>query len=452
MEALWQGFELFITVFEAFLLMFFLCSFFDFRFSSLRRYVVLVVSSLLFALMVNMINNITTYEGLIGIIYSVYFFIFSAIFFEGSVILKVFVSILTNVCLLVFNALSSSMIALIFKDNYKLSYSDTPSVPRFIMIVSVQMMLVAAFYFLVKLFGRGQIELEKKDWVFSISIYGITFVAISGIHYMLLNCQLSEMYVTLLTISEFCLVLINCLCIYMVSKLNHSHKLAMEYQLAKQQNEMQLQYAQNAKNRYDETRRIQHDMKQHFSVIEHLLYEKKYDEILQYTRMEKNEIYKLDSDIICGNSFLSVVVNAKLAMAKDYGIHCTICITKDELGIDSTDLCSLVGNMFDNAIEAARKCSPETRFIEVEISTNGKWVIIQLGNSVCAPVLAENKELKTTKENSSEHGYGTKTINHIAKKYSGFVVYRETENMFYSKVKLYDKKLRPSFPTMVIPQ
>ena len=110
---------------------------------------------------------------------------------------------------------------------------------------------------------------------------------------------------------------------------------------------------------------------------------------------------------------------------------------KDISGIEAVDLCTLLGNMLDNAIEAAKQCPSEKSLIEVKITSSDEKLIIQVTNSIKCSVLKENSELKSTKQNPSEHGFGVKSIRLIAQKYFGSAKYFEEDNTLSCRVILY---------------
>lgn len=101
------------------------------------------------------------------------------------------------------------------------------------------------------------------------------------------------------------------------------------------------------------------------------------------------------------------------------------------------DLCTLLGNLLDNAIEAAEQCLSENCLIEVKITNSDEKLIIQVTNSIKDSVLSENSELISTKNNPLEHGFGVSSIRLISKKYSGTVNYFEEDGILSCRVILY---------------
>ncbi len=267
--------------------------------------------------------------------------------------------------------------------------------------------------------------------------FSVSFLSLAAIQITLQKNDLSEQYIGVLMVAELGLILINIICFFMMSILSNSHKAAEELSVLKQQDEMRKQYAENVKYRYDEIRQIRHDMKQSYTVNETLLSENRTSDAMEYIRAGKSAITKTEVLVDVGNDFVNSILNSKLTAAKQLGIEVICSSVKDISGIEAVDLCTLLGNLLDNAIEAAEQCLPENRLIEVKITSFDGKLIIQVANSIKHSVLNGNKELKSTKSDLSEHGFGVKSIRLIVKKYQGSVKYFEDDNLLNCRVILY---------------
>ena len=212
MDKLWIGFEFLVTVFEAFVIMHFVCAFFDHSFSSKKGRTIYICASVCYAFMVLTINSITSYEGLIGVIYSVYILIFSLIFLQGKVVTKIFISILTNLCLVSVNAFVTSLISIVLKNDVELIYTEK-TISRFLMIVIVQALLLLVFSLILKIFKNKNVNLGKTEWFVILIIFIISFLSIAAIHITLQKNDLSEQYIGFLIAAELGLILINIACL-----------------------------------------------------------------------------------------------------------------------------------------------------------------------------------------------------------------------------------------------
>ena len=436
MDRLWTGFEFFITVFEAFVIMHFVCAFFDHSFSSKKGRIIYICASVCYAFMVLTINSITSYEGWIGVVYSIYILAFSLIFLRGKLLTKILISILTDICLISVSTFSVNLMSVVFKSNVDAIYSEK-TLSRFLMIIIDQLILFYVFAVFLRIFKKSKMNFGKKEWTFIITIFAASFLSIAAIQITLQKNDLSEQYIGILMVAELGLILINIICFFMMSILNNSHKAAEELSILKQQDEIRKQYAENVKYRYEEIRRIRHDMKQSYTVLETLLSENRTEEAIDYIRSGRSAIAQTEVLVDVGNDFVNSILNSKLSTAKQLGIEVICSSVKDISGIEAVDLCTLLGNMLDNAIEAAQQCPPEKSLIEVKITSSEGKLVIQVTNSIKCSVLNENSELKSTKQNPSEHGFGVKSIRLIAEKYSGTAKYFEEDDTLSCRVILY---------------
>ena len=91
----------------------------------------------------------------------------------------------------------------------------------------------------------------------------------------------------------------------------------------------------------------------------------------------------------------------------------------EDYGMEELDICSLLSNILDNAIESAKKCPEEKRYIDFEMVEEGDGYVIRCENSyVESPVMNQGQYI-SSKKNAENHGYGVGIIRRLAKKYSG---------------------------------
>ncbi|MBP1562098.1 MAG: sensor histidine kinase [Oscillospiraceae bacterium] len=240
----------------------------------------------------------------------------------------------------------------------------------------------------------------------------------------------------MLMLSELGLILINIICLYITSNLSETHKREEHLLVEKKQNEYTQKYAQTVKEQYEQTRRLRHDMKQYCTVLDGLIVDKKYDEARAFISENYKSISRSEVVVDVGNDFVNSILNAKLTLAKSLGIEVICSVEKELSGIESADLCNLLGNMLDNAIEAAQRCELEKRSIELNISSVGNRLNIAIRNSIIHSVLKENPSLATSKPDKFEHGFGIKTIKTIAEKYGGTTDFYEDNLTFVCRVEL----------------
>lgn len=299
---------------------------------------------------------------------------------------------------------------------------------------SAQIIKLIVYSVIIQASNNKKIRLGKKEWILVFSVMGLSFAGIGLLN--IISAHASGNEIPVLLSLEACLILIAAVCFYMTLLLNKTQKESERFKLLSQQNEFRRQYAENAKKQYDDIRRIRHDIRHTYSVILTLLKEEKTDEAFEFIQASAESAEEVEVLIDVGDDVINALLNAKLSAAKQQGIivlcNASTCISD----IDKADLCNLLGNMLDNAIEACVKCGEGRRIIEVSIRSFDGKRLIEISNSVSENVLEQNRLLKTTKADSEFHGFGVKSIRSIAEKYGGSVNFVQEEDMFRCDVVL----------------
>ena len=223
----------------------------------------------------------------------------------------------------------------------------------------------------------------------------------------------------------------------MVIRLSKANSAKFEYELQMIDLNYKKQYAENIKSQHEEIRRIRHDMKQSYQVLQQFVVENKFNELAEYLPQICEQINKISSAVDTNHSIINAILNTKLSFAKSQGIK-TLCSSVKQIHaekIEEIDLCHLIGNMMDNAIEATLKIfSKKTKYVEVSITERNAMILITVRNSYEDVLIDEG--LNTSKDNKANHGFGIKTIRKIAKKYQGSADFYIEGDLFCCSVML----------------
>ena len=143
------------------------------------------------------------------------------------------------------------------------------------------------------------------------------------------------------------------------------------------------------------------------------------------------EIY--DSKVKTGNDCLDLILTEKSLLCQKKNINLTCLADCSKLSfISESDLYSLFGNAIDNAIEAVCKIEDiRKRNISVVVRNIHSFVSINIENYYEGNIkLDENNLPISTKSDSNYHGFGTKSIDFIVKKYNGSLEISLDNNIF----------------------
>jgi sensor histidine kinase regulating citrate/malate metabolism len=168
-------------------------------------------------------------------------------------------------------------------------------------------------------------------------------------------------------------------------------------------------------------------MKQHFLVINAQLEAGKADESREYLAKLIPEIESMGRIIRSENKTIDYIINSKLSTLSDTQIVVSGLIA-DFSDIEDRDLACLFGNILDNAIEAISEL--EEKRIEIIFSVENASRMIIFKNTIGKSVLKTNPDLRSTKNDSSSHGFGHKIVEKIVKDHRGMIDYFEEGDMF----------------------
>lgn len=171
----------------------------------------------------------------------------------------------------------------------------------------------------------------------------------------------------------------------------------------------------------EETKMIWHDIDKHFSVISRLAENGEYDELKHYLEHSGYDIQKTKSAYFCENKLVNAILTDKFSEARSKGIQTNfIGNLPEKLHIQGNDLCSLLVNMLDNAIEACDKESyGKEKKLELTLGMKNDFVYFSVSNSFVGAPVMEGDEFITSKEDNEKHGYGIPIIQKIVRKYNG---------------------------------
>ncbi len=183
-------------------------------------------------------------------------------------------------------------------------------------------------------------------------------------------------------------------------------------------------YAINAK--------LFHDFHNHIGVLRQLLSHSKSAEAMRYLDELQMPMQEMTDTVWTGDETVDYLINSKAATAKEHGIHYQVQVEfPRHTNLRSADLCAILGNLLDNALEAARQVpAPEQRFVRLVIRRINQMLVIKTENSYTTAPIEKNGALKTSKEENGLHGWGLKSAQTAAEKYDGMIQTSYSNDVF----------------------
>jgi len=193
------------------------------------------------------------------------------------------------------------------------------------------------------------------------------------------------------------------------------------------QNDLVVRYYNEVKNMYSDMRGWRHDYRTHIQTLKGYRDIDANEKIDVYLNMLDKDLTNVDTLISTGNITLNAILNSKLSLAASKKISINAKVNVPEtLAISEIDLCVMIGNLLDNAIEACEKIKDDTkRFIRVYIDVKKSHLYISVANATASKPMKEGVIYKTVK--SGFHGFGLLRIDRVVAKYGGYC-YRAGED------------------------
>lgn len=215
-----------------------------------------------------------------------------------------------------------------------------------------------------------------------------------------------------------------------------------EKEIFLQQKQKEEDYIRNVDRQYQRTRELWHDLKNHIGVLEILAKEHKYEELTDYLKSFQKDVESRMIPLRTGSAAVDALLSDKIyhAKKKDIKVSLQLC-DLSEITMDATDLCVVLGNLFDNAVEACEKL-PESGYIELRLKKQENFYYLNLTNTALKPEKQGGAwhSGKKDYENGVGHGLGLRSVERIAHQYGGSMITDYEDGRFRVVVRLQEEK------------
>lgn len=179
-----------------------------------------------------------------------------------------------------------------------------------------------------------------------------------------------------------------------------------------------------AVRKMEATREHRHNMRHHLTVVEGLAKQGDCDKIIKYVSDLNGSLGKSESVIYCKNPEINAVLSEYISRAEKAGCSITQSLMLPEkLPFDEKDVCLVLANAVENAINACMELPEEKRYIRISTEyADGHRLLATVENPCSREVEFDENGLPVIEEDCSEdHGIGLRSVKRIVEKYSGFV-------------------------------
>ncbi len=208
-----------------------------------------------------------------------------------------------------------------------------------------------------------------------------------------------------------------------VSILAHNQKLQQEENFY----EMNRMYYKNLEQEQLKVRKLRHDMANHLQAMSAMPESELHaylNELMSSPAMEHSKKY-------CENNVVNIVLSSKAAIMEQKSITFeTSAAVPENIPVKDAELCAVVANSLDNAVEACEKLPKLERHVSVKAAAQKGLFVLNVKNPEGAHSILENGLPVTTKGDTASHGLGLAGIKDIAERYGGGIEISENGRTF----------------------
>lgn len=220
--------------------------------------------------------------------------------------------------------------------------------------------------------------------------------------------------------------------------LSNNKIIKIEYDFLILKEELERQKYEGLKTALEKNKELVHDFKNHYLVISEYESHGEYKKLHDYVEELKSDFIKVNTQIYTGNYVVDLILSQKKMLSEQKDIMFILQVMPlSNLPLKEREICTIFGNLLDNAIEACEKVEG-SRWISVKIEKQKQLFFIQIINTIHEiPQKSENGFL-TSKANKELHGFGLKSVQRIVDEYEGDILYQIEDNMFSVRLSFFD--------------
>ena len=208
----------------------------------------------------------------------------------------------------------------------------------------------------------------------------------------------------------------------------------IDKRIAAYQRELIETHYQEVETMYKQIRGWRHDYQNHIQLMKVLAANGDMDAIKDYLDKLDTDLSTVDTVVKTGNAMADAILNSKISLAKSKGIavkvdaHIPVKLKMSEL-----DLCVIIGNLFDNAIDASMALPEEQRLIRVYMDMKNTQLYISFTNFTATKKLAKvGNRFQTAKGDG--HGFGLLRIDNIIERLDGYLSRNSEDGAFTTEI------------------
>lgn len=211
---------------------------------------------------------------------------------------------------------------------------------------------------------------------------------------------------------------------------------SIDKKIASYQQELIETHYREVDNMYRQIRGWRHDYRNHIQTMKAYAASEDWDAIKRYLDLLDDDLTTVDIVIKTGNPMTDAILNSKISLAKSKNIqviadaHIPLKLKSSEI-----DLCCIIGNLFDNAIEASMKLPEDQRVIRVYMDMRNTQLYISFTNFTAGKKMEKKGKLFSSTKGEG-HGFGLVRIDAIVERLDGYISRNSEDGAFTTEILL----------------
>ena len=276
-------------------------------------------------------------------------------------------------------------------------------------------------------------DMSNKEWIQFLIFPIFTICAVMLMVNSVMKSYHSDI-VPVYYIIAIGLIVLNLVVFHLISEiLEHSRKMK-EAQILRQQSIGQVELYNSMRENYNIQRQRTHEYKNQIVCMDMLMKKKDYSKLEDYIGNISDGLDAQLDMVDTNNDVVNAILNAKYYEAIKNDVLFVLKINDlSDIKVSDEDIVTILSNLLDNAIEAAKQCDVGKRTVKIKLLSEDDVLTIAVSNTYkTEPMLTEDGYIRTTKNNKEEHGWGIRNIVATLEKYNAeyIIDYKNGEFIF----------------------
>lgn len=276
-------------------------------------------------------------------------------------------------------------------------------------------------------------DMSDREWIQFLIFPIFTICAV-----MLMTSSVIKSYhsdiIAIYYIIAIGLIVLNLVVFHLISEILENSRNMKEAEALRKQSIGQLELYNSMRENYNIQRQRTHEYKNQIVCMDMLMKKKDYSKLEDYIGNISDGLDAQLDMVDTNNDVVNAIFNAKYYEAIKNDVLVVLKINDlSDIKISDNDIVTILSNLLDNAIEAAKQCDIGKRIVKIKMLYEDAVLSIAVSNSYKAePVLTEDGYIRTTKKDREEHGWGMRNVVATLEKYNAeyIIDYKNGEFVF----------------------